>query len=192
MIQIWKTDDVSTKWAYFVRNANITKFVTINREISDIDEIRKLLRASGDMRKDIKPRPDAEILYHTDDHDTITEFFQKMIDDIEAESISTVIGADLYRYIVYILKFLELMSVQLGLQKLSDSVILGHEAGSALIDQQKLAVVWSEKSAKWLHVVGKSESASHKAKDAIYLCNNVDDMRAIVEAFPAIISEALK
>lgn len=139
--------------------------------------------------------PEAEFsiddLSFGDDLPMVHEYYQKQIDDIQAHQLSAIIGADLYRYIVYILKFLELMSVQLGLQELTDSVILGHEAGSNPADQQKLAATWSAKSGAWLHLVGKSEAAASKAKAAISACDNDADMSAIVAEFPAELSEAL-
>lgn len=120
MIQIWIEDDSSIKYAHF--SSDVARFATLDQGL-DAETVRSALLASADIRTDIQPRADRPIVWHDDDRDSIATFFQSMIDDAQAEILQKAIGADLYRYIVYILKFLELMSAQLGIRNLSDSVV---------------------------------------------------------------------
>lgn len=135
---------------------------------------------------------DGRLSFHPDDLPMVRAHYQGTIDDMQATALQQIIGADIYRYIVYILKFLELMSAQLGITKLTDAVILSHEAGSNPLKQQELAATWAEKSGAWLNVVGVAEREASKAKKAIAATNSDVEMRAIVDAFPSVLSEALQ
>lgn len=189
MIQIWIQDEESTKYAYF--SAGVARFATLGNDAS-LDGIRAALLASSDVRNDIQPRSDKGILWHDSDKDAIAAHFQQMIDDAQYAVLSTAIGSDIYRYIVYILKFLELMSAQLGIIKLADAVILGHEAGADPVKQQELAATWSAKSDAWLTLVGIAEREASKAKASISDSNNVESMQSVVDGFPTVLSEALQ
>ena len=129
------------------------------------------------------------LVFHADDLHIVRGYYQKKIDAIQAQALNEIIGADLYRYIVYILKFLELMSVELGLRTIDESVILSHEADED--GKAALAATWSQKSTAWLHVVGISEREASKAKSAIADCDNDADMKTIVDEFSDKLSEAL-
>lgn len=192
MIQVWVEEytdgTVYTKLAHFDA-ARACRFASFEGGYV-LEDARKHLLAAP-PRSDIRPREDAVVLWHEKDRSTIAEFFQQKIDDIQADMLSKIIGADLYRYIVYILKFLELMSVQLGIRPLSDSVILGHEAGSDPQKQSELASVWGAKSTAWLSAVGQSEAAASTAKAAILAAKDGAAMAQIAEDFPAELKKVL-
>lgn len=194
MIQIWNEDSLTTKYAHF--SDGVTRFATV-ANFASADMVRLALLDSTDIRVGIQPRVDSPIVWHDDDKVTIVNYFHSQIDEIKFSTLQKTIfpnGADvasLFQCIVYILKFLELMSAQLGLQSLTDAVILSHEAGENLLNQQQLAATWSSKSDAWLNLVGIAEREASRAKKSVSDCNNAADMRQIVGGFPAVLSGAL-
>ena len=139
-----------------------------------------------------------DLAFHADDLAMVVEHYQAKIDAIKFGILQRTIfpsGLDtvsLFQCIVYILKFLELMSGQLGLRSLTDAVILGHEAGASPIEQQKLAEIWAAKSEAWLNIVGIAESEASQAKAAISECDNDTDMGEVMDRFSAILEGALQ
>lgn len=189
MIQIWVYGETSTKYAYF--SGGVARFATLDSDAS-VDTVREALLASGDVRTDIKPRADKSILWHDDDRATIAAWYSSQLDGAQTEVLLKLVGGDIGRVLVYILKRLELFSMQLSLANIGDTPILYHEAGDGLLAKQELASEWAKKGNVWLDAVGRSEWALREAKRAIAACDNDADMRAIVEEFPAVLSEVLQ
>ena len=134
---------------------------------------------------------EGELSFHPDDLSMVVLKYQTKIDRIQADTLGKIVNADLHRYIIYILKFLELMSAELGIRKLTDSIILGHEAGDDPQDQQELAQVWSDRATAWLDAIGRTERAGSDAKKAIAAAQNDTQMQRIVDGFEEAMSQWL-